>query len=500
MEQHPLERGELHAVPEPDRLTDEQLIHYHITEALREDRPIDHATARAIAAQLHGGQTSPLYTLASSGAIVEGLPAELDAWREDNETGVEVEPWLDALDEYLSARDDPSPVEGWSKLWPSQSLTRQEATEDEERDPGTLACEISRPAVHATVELDVEDDETAARAVLMDRLNATGVTTLGQVATVVGGTVELADEDQEERDDFHWADAATWSPAEVALADYADRRYSSDELDALFAETPDEQVGSVDELGWYGLVKHEGRPGGLILAQDEQGFRHVREAHTDEALSAQWAAIQYEYESFYEQRDAYELATEEAGDSPSGLNPRIWVGSLADYNAGRLHGVWLDATLDPDELHHAIQFMLRNGYTPGAEEWGIFDYDEFGGYEVHEYTNLKTVSRIAQGVAAHGPAFAAWVELVGDESEELLTDEAFHDHYEGEYDSLEDYVEYILDETGFTAELDRALQGLPEDLRHYVQVDIEGVAEAWGQGLHVVETNGGKVWVFDARS
>jgi hypothetical protein len=88
---------------EPERLTDDQLIHLHITEALREARPIDHATARAIASQLHGGQASPLYALASSGAVVDDLRGELDAWREDNATGVEVEPWLDALDEYLEA-------------------------------------------------------------------------------------------------------------------------------------------------------------------------------------------------------------------------------------------------------------------------------------------------------------------------------------------------------------------------------------------------------------
>lgn len=175
-------------LPAPDHLTDEQLIHYHITEALREDRPIDHATARAIASQLHGGQTSPLYALASSGAVVDGLSAELDTWREDNETRVEVAPWLDALDKYLTARDDPSRIEGWSQLWPSQPRTREP-----------------------------EDDEQA-RQDLFERISAAGVTTLGQVATVVGGTVELADGGQDERDTFHWADAAQWSPAEVALS------------------------------------------------------------------------------------------------------------------------------------------------------------------------------------------------------------------------------------------------------------------------------------------
>jgi hypothetical protein len=66
-----------------DRHTDDQLIHFHITEALREDRPIDDATARTVASQLHGGQASPLYALASSGALVDGLTAELDTWRAD---------------------------------------------------------------------------------------------------------------------------------------------------------------------------------------------------------------------------------------------------------------------------------------------------------------------------------------------------------------------------------------------------------------------------------
>src|ERR1051326_5021122 len=128
MEQHPHQGGDFQATlitdePTPtfehqNHLTDDQLIHYHITEALREDRPIDHATARCIAAQLHGGQASALYALASNGAVSEGLTAELDSWR-TNDTPVEVEPWLDALDEYLGSRDDPNPVEGWHQLWPA---------------------------------------------------------------------------------------------------------------------------------------------------------------------------------------------------------------------------------------------------------------------------------------------------------------------------------------------------------------------------------------------
>jgi antirestriction protein len=491
MEQH--QQGGEHQ----EHPTDAHLIHYNITEALREARPIDHATARVIASQLHGGQASPLYALASSGALVDGLRGELDGWRRED-APVELEPWLDALDEYLDSRvEEPGPIEGWSQLWPTGPRREDDEPDsgEEERPPysGSTACAIGQTTVTATLPAERAEDE--ARQALFERISAAGVTTLGQVATV-----HVGDQD-DEGDSFPWTDAATWSPTDIARENYAVARYSAEELDELFGEPPDEEAGSVDELGWYGLVKHEGRSGGLILIQDEQGFRHVREVPDDEALAIQWVAVQQEYATFYEQRDAYELATEQVTAGPSGYSPRVWVGVLADYNAGRLYGTWMDARLEPDELHNAVQFMLRGSETRDAEEWAIFDHDEFGGYEIERYTSFTTVSRIAQGVARHGPSFAEWVSIVGEQSEELLTDEAFQDHYEGEWDSLEDYVEYVLQETDFYRTLDEALErAVPEDLRRHVKVDLEGIAEEWEQGLYVVDGPGGKVWVFDARA
>lgn len=507
MEQHPHQGGE-HQQDQfreqrGELVTDAHLIHLGITEALREARPIDHATARVIASQLHGGQTSPLYALASSGAIVDGLRTELDGWpRED--TPVEVEPWMEALDEYLGSREDePGPVDGWSALWPTGSghdrEDEQPDTGEEERPPygGSSVCAIVRAAVTATLLVEqAEDDEAEARQALFERISTAGVTTLGQVATV-----HAPDQDDDaESDPFPWTDAATWSPTDVARENYAVSRYSAEELDTLFGEPPDEEIGSVDDLGWYGLVRRRDQPGGLILIQDEQGFRHVREVPDDEALAVQWAAVQQGYETFYEQRDAYEQATEQVAAGPSGYSPRVWVGVLADYNNGRLHGAWMDATLEPEDLERAVQFMLRHSETPDAEEWAIFDHEDFGGYEIERYTSFATVSRIAHGVARHGPAFAEWVSTVGEQSEELLTDEAFQDHYEGEWDSLEDYVEDVLQETDFYRNLDEALERtVPEDLRRHVKVDLEGIAEEWEQGLYVVEGNNGKVFVFDAR-
>ena len=48
--------------------------------------------------------------------------------------------------------------------------------------------------------------------------------------------------------------------------------------------------------------------------------------------------------------------TEHEPDRPErhhdGLEPRIYVASLSDYNAGRLHGTWIHADDDPDDIDY----------------------------------------------------------------------------------------------------------------------------------------------------
>ena len=45
---------------------------------------------------------------------------------------------------------------------------------------------------------------------------------------------------------------------------------------------------------------------------------------------------------------------EHAPEREPKAQPRIYVASLSDYNAGRLHGVWLDANQDVEELQAAV--------------------------------------------------------------------------------------------------------------------------------------------------
>ncbi len=44
--------------------------------------------------------------------------------------------------------------------------------------------------------------------------------------------------------------------------------------------------------------------------------------------------------------------------------PRIYIACLSSYNQGILHGVWLDATKEPDELRNDINWLLSWSPVP----------------------------------------------------------------------------------------------------------------------------------------
>jgi antirestriction protein len=173
--------------------------------------------------------------------------------------------------------------------------------------------------------------------------------------------------------------------------------------------------------------------------------------------------------------------------------PRIYAASLSDYNAGRLHGAWLDATGDADELAAGVQAMLASSPTPGAEEWAIHDYEGFGPARLDEYESLETVTALGRGIAEHGSAFAHWAALVGTgESDEL---EHFEDAYLGHFDSLEAYAEELFDDLGYTDLID---QVIPEHLQPYVRLDVEAFARDLELSGDVTSSEGdGGVYVFD---
>jgi len=179
--------------------------------------------------------------------------------------------------------------------------------------------------------------------------------------------------------------------------------------------------------------------------------------------------------------------------------PRIYVASLSDYNAGILHGTWLDATDDESAMESQISTMLERSPTAAreglpAEEWAIHDYEGFGPLRLGEYDSLGTIARLASGIAEHGPAFSAWAAYVGLDSDEL---DQFEDHYLGEWDSLESYAESLLDDLGAPALLDQ----LPAWLQPYVALDIAAFARdlELGGDIAMMQTDTHTVFLFSGR-
>ena len=171
-------------------------------------------------------------------------------------------------------------------------------------------------------------------------------------------------------------------------------------------------------------------------------------------------------------------------------NPRIYAASLTDYNNGRLHGEWIYADQEPDDLQAEIDEMLAASFYPGAEEWAIHDYEGFGVFELSEYEALDVVARVAGGIATRGTVFAHWIHAVGTEE---ATEQSFDDAYYGTWDSLAEYAESFLEDMGWSIG-----ESMPDWISPYVTVDYAGLGQALATDLHVGEDGNG-VHLFDAR-
>jgi antirestriction protein len=168
---------------------------------------------------------------------------------------------------------------------------------------------------------------------------------------------------------------------------------------------------------------------------------------------------------------------------------RIYVASLSDYNDGRLHGTWINADQPVEGITAEIQAMLKRSPMPMAEEYAIHDFEGFGPVRLSEFDSVENVARLAAGIAEHGQAFAHWAAHVGIDDPDAL--EEFEDHYQGHWQSMEDYAEAMVDDLGVDTELDRLVTGL----RPYVRVDIEALARDLAIEQICCEGDGG-VYIF----
>ena len=75
------------------------------------------------------------------------------------------------------------------------------------------------------------------------------------------------------------------------------------------------------------------------------------------------------------------LQSEHLSLLPGGMSEeiRIYVADLAAYHNGKLHGVWIDATQELDDIRDQINVMLAESPEGFAEEYAIHDYEGLGG-------------------------------------------------------------------------------------------------------------------------
>ena len=170
------------------------------------------------------------------------------------------------------------------------------------------------------------------------------------------------------------------------------------------------------------------------------------------------------------------------------VTPRIYVACLASYVNGRLHGVWIDANQDADDLQAEVDALLAASPEPGSEEHAIHDFEGFHGIELHEYESLENVSKLATFITDHGELGAAVHAHTGnlDEAIELL-----ENCYQGEWPDLEAWAEDYLEQTGQFA-------ALPSQLRMYFDYAAFGRDCQLNGDLFTVDV-GGSTHVFWSR-
>lgn len=170
--------------------------------------------------------------------------------------------------------------------------------------------------------------------------------------------------------------------------------------------------------------------------------------------------------------------------------PRIYVACLAAYNAGRLHGRWLDAGQDADAIRDEIAAMLATSPEPGAEEFAIHDSEGLGSIGEHE--SIDRVAAIAAAIDQAGddaPALLAWLD-----GEPNRDPDDFADVFRGSWDSLADYAESLWDDMGYDA--DKASGGSWWHPARYVDWERMGRDLELSGDVETHQADGGRVYVY----
>ena len=164
-------------------------------------------------------------------------------------------------------------------------------------------------------------------------------------------------------------------------------------------------------------------------------------------------------------------------------DPKIYVADLAAYNNGKLHGVWIDATLELSDILDAVNAMLENSPEEMAEEYAIHDYEGFGSYRVGEYDGLESVHEFACFIEEHGKLGAELLSYFSEISEART---AIEENYAGCHKSLAEFAQELSEDTA----------QIPESLQYYIDYERMGADMEMSGDIFTIETAHDELHVF----
>jgi len=118
---------------------------------------------------------------------------------------------------------------------------------------------------------------------------------------------------------------------------------------------------------------------------------------------------------------------------------KIYVACLASYNAGKLHGTWIDLSgLDGEDTQEMIQKqVIKTSPQWDAEEWAIHDFES--PVKLGEWEDLEDLCILSEALEDHGEAFAAYVQIETPQDMGKAVSQ-FTERYCGHWESFEQYV------------------------------------------------------------
>jgi antirestriction protein len=163
--------------------------------------------------------------------------------------------------------------------------------------------------------------------------------------------------------------------------------------------------------------------------------------------------------------------------------PKIYVADLAAYNAGFLHGVWIDARLEITDIQEQVSAMLAASPVEDAEEYAIHDYEGFEGYGLGEYAGLDIAHEVAGFIEEYPEYGAALLDHCSDIDEARKVAE---ENYCGCYSSLADYAQELTEQS----------TEIPQNLSFYIDYESMGRDMEMGGDVFTIESGYQEVHIF----